>query len=98
MFRVKKYESNNYSDIIPFNLQKLAGYYNVSMDYLLGRTENKNHPNIAIYELHLSDSMIDLLKSGKMNNRLLYELVTHSDFIHLMKAVLTALPTYILKI
>ena len=79
-----KYESEDCTDISPFNLQKLADYYNVSMDYLLGRTENKNHPNTALYELHLSDSMIDLLKSGKMNNRLLCELVTHPDFLRLM--------------
>lgn len=58
-----KYESDDCIDISPFNLQKLADYYNVSMDYLLGRTENKNHPNTALYELHLSDSMIDLLFS-----------------------------------
>lgn len=79
-----KYESDDCTDISPFNLQKLADYYNVSMDYLLGRTENKNHPNTALYELHLSDSMIDLLKSGKINNRLLCELVTHPDFLRLM--------------
>lgn len=56
----------------------------MSMNYLLGRTENKNHPNTALYELRLSDAMVNLLKSGKMNNRLLCKLVTHPDFLRLM--------------
>lgn len=79
-----KYESDDCTDISPFNLQKLADYYDVSMDYLLGRIENKNHPNTALYELHLSDSMVDLLKSGKLNHRLLCELVTHPGFPRLL--------------
>ena len=32
-------------------------------------------------ELHLSDEMVALLKSGRINNRLLCELATHKDFI-----------------
>ncbi len=70
-----KYESDNCTDISPFNLAKLAEYYGLSMDYLMGLTENKNHPNTSLYELHLDDSTVDLLKSGAMNNRLLCELV-----------------------
>jgi hypothetical protein len=35
-------------------------------------------------ELHLSDSMIELLKSGKINNRLLCEVATHQNFKRLM--------------
>ena len=66
-----KYESDNCTDISPFNLAKLAEYYGLSMDYLMGLTENKNHPNTSLYELHLDDSTVDLLKSGAMNNRLL---------------------------
>lgn len=31
--------------------------------------------------------MIDLLKSGKMNNRLLCELVTHPNFLRLMSDI-----------
>ena len=63
-----KYESDNCKDISPFNLAKLAEYYGLSMDYLMGLTENKNHPNTSLYELHLNDSMVDLLKSGALNN------------------------------
>ena len=79
-----KYETDDYKDISPFAIATLADFYGVSADYLMGLTETKNHPNTALYELHLSDSMIDLLKSGKMNNRLLCELVTHPDFLRLM--------------
>jgi len=61
-------------------IQKLAKFYGVSTDYLLGLTENKNHPNTALSELHLSDEMVDLLKSGKINNRLLCELALHPEF------------------
>ena len=32
-------------------------------------------------ELHLNDEMVELLKSGRINNRLLCELATHKDFI-----------------
>lgn len=79
-----KYESANCTDISPFNLAKLAEYYGLSMDYLLGLTENKNHPNTSLYELHLDDVTIDLLKSGAMNNRLLCELICHSGFLRLL--------------
>ena len=30
---------------------------------------------------HLNDEMVTLLKSGRINNRLLCELATHKDFI-----------------
>ena len=46
----------------------------------IGRTETKNHPNTALHELHLSDDMIDVLKNGKLNNRLLCKMVTHKNF------------------
>ncbi len=35
-------------------------------------------------ELHLSDDMVELLKSGRINNRLLCEIATHEDFVTLM--------------
>lgn len=76
-----KYENDDYKDISPFNLAALAKFYAVSSDYLLGLSEQKNHPNT---ELHLSDNIIDLLKSGKINNRLLREIATHANFIRLL--------------
>lgn len=79
-----KYESDKCTDISPFNLAKLAEYYGLSMDYLMGLTENKNHPNTALHELHLNDSTVDLLKSGALNNRLLCEFVCHPGFLRLL--------------
>ena len=75
-----KYESDDFKDISPFSIVTLAKYYGVSTDYLLGLTETKNHPNADLHDLHLSDDMIELLKSGKLNNRLLSELALHKDF------------------
>ena len=53
---------------------------NFSPDYLPGLPETKNHPDTDLHDLHLSDEMIDLLKSGKLNNRLLSEIALHKDF------------------
>lgn len=75
-----KYESDDFKDISPFSIKTLAKYYGVSTDYLLGLTETKNHPNADLQDLHLSDEMIALLKSGSINNRLLSELALHKDF------------------
>ena len=79
-----KYESDDYKDISPFAIATLADFYGVSADYLMGLTENKNHPNTELQALHLSDDMVELLSSGKINNRLLCELATHPNFRRLM--------------
>lgn len=79
-----KYEGDEYKDISPFSIAALAKFYGVSSDYLMGLTETKNHPNTDLHDLHLSDEMITVLKSGKINNRLLCELATHKDFQRLM--------------
>ena len=78
------YESGNFKDISPFAITTLAQFYGVSTDYLLGVTELKNHPNAELHELHLSDAMLELLKSGMINNRLLCEMALHKDFRRLM--------------
>ena len=79
-----KYEADDYKDVSPFAVAELAKFYGVSTDYLLGLTETKNHPNAALHELHLSDDMIALLKSGAVNNRVLCELATHKGFRRFM--------------
>ena len=79
-----KYESDDYKDISPFAIATLAEFYGVSTDYLMGLSENKNHPNTELQSLHLSDDMVELLSSGKINNRLLCELATHPNFWRLM--------------
>ena len=75
-----KYEADDYKDISPFSIVTLAKFYGVSTDNLMGMTETKNHPNTDLHDLHLSDDMIALLKSGKINTRLLCEMALHKDF------------------
>ena len=79
-----QYENNEYKDISHTSIVTLAKFYGVSTDYLLGLTENKNHPNAELAGLHLSDEMIELLKDEKINVRLLCELAAHKDFVKLM--------------
>ena len=79
-----KYEADDFKDISPFSIATLAKFYGVSTDYLLGLTETKNHPNTDLHDLHLGDDMIELLKSGKLSNRLLSEMALHKDFQRLM--------------
>ena len=78
------YEADDYKDISPFSIVTLAEYYGVSTDYLLGVSEMKNHPDTDLAGLYLSDDMMKLLASGRINNRLLCEIATHKDFQRLM--------------
>lgn len=77
---LSSYESNEFKDISPFAIVTLAQFYGVSTDYLLGLSENKKHSDVDITSLHLNDEVLDLLRSGKINNRLLGEMILHKDF------------------
>ncbi len=79
-----KYETNESGDISLFAITKLADFYGVTTDYLLGLVENKKHPDAVLADLHLSDEAVDVLKSGKINHRLFGELITHPEFPRLM--------------
>ncbi|WP_312431040.1 helix-turn-helix domain-containing protein [Lacrimispora sp.] len=78
------YETEDYKDISHTSIVMLAKFYGVSADYLLGLTETKNHPNTDLTELHLGDGMIELLKSGNINTRILCEMAAHRDFVKLL--------------
>ena len=78
------YEGDNLKDISHHALIQLAKVYEVTVDYLLGRSKTKNHPNADLADLRLSDDMIELLKSGLVDNSLLCELAVHPDFPRLM--------------
>ena len=78
------YEGDKFKDISHYALIELAKFYKVTVDYLLGRSQTKNHPNADLADLRLSDAMIELLKSGLVDNSLLCELATHPDFPRLM--------------
>lgn len=56
----------------------------MTTDYLLGLSDIENHPNADLNDLHLGDSVLKLLKSGKVNNRLLCEFIEHRDFQRFM--------------
>ena len=80
-----KYESDETSkDISPYAIRTLAKFYGVSTDYLLGLTENKNHPNTELNALHLSDDAISVLTTADFNHRLLSEMICHRDFQRMM--------------
>ena len=79
-----KYEADDFKDISPFSMVALAKFYGVSTDYLLGLTEQKNHPNTELNALHLGDDAIEALRTGKFNHRLLSELICHKDFQRFM--------------
>ena len=79
------YETEDFKDISHYALIRLAKFYGVTADYLLGLSEMKNHPNADLADLRLSDEMIDLLKSGRIDNTLLCELAAHPDFPRLME-------------
>ena len=81
---IGKYESGEYKDISAFAIAKLADKLGVSTDYLLCRTENKNHPNTELDALHLGDDAIEVLRTDKFNHRLLSELICHKDFQRFM--------------
>lgn len=78
------YEADDFKEISHYALIKLAKFYGVTADYLLGLSETKNHPTANLADLRLSDDMIALLKSGLIDHSLLCELVAHLDFPRLM--------------
>lgn len=79
-----KYETDDFKDISPFSIATLAKFYGVSTDYLLGLTEQKNHPDTTLAELHLSDDAIDVLRNVNFNKRLLSEMLCHPNFPRMM--------------
>ena len=79
-----KYEADDFKDISPFSMVELAKFYGVSTDYLLGLTEQKNHPNTELDALQLGDDAIEVLRTSNFNHRLLSELICHKDFQRFM--------------
>ena len=69
------------------DIAALAKFYGVSMDYLFGLTDNRQHRGIEIDRLYLSDEAIAELQSGRLNNRILGEIITHPDFAGLLVAL-----------
>ena len=74
------YEKDENVDMSLGNLLTLADFYQVSTDYLLCRTELREHTNKSVSELHLNDDAVQILTDEKYNPRLLSELLSHENF------------------
>lgn len=81
---LSKYENKENKEYNIAILNNLADYYGVSLEWLVGNTEVKESTSTEIDELMLDDETIELLKSGRFNNRLFCEIIKHPDFIKLM--------------
>ena len=81
---LSNYETNESKEVSQFALVTLAKFYGVSTDYLLGLSALENPMQGDIHDLNISSEMAELLKSGKINNRLLCEMATHPDFPKLL--------------
>ncbi len=78
------YETDEYKEITHKAIITLANFYGVSSDYLLGLTENRDHHQFPVDELGLDDDTVELLKSGKLNVRLICEIIRHPEFINFL--------------
>ena len=81
------YETDDYKEISHKAIITLADFYGVTSDYLLGLTENREQHLFPVDELGLDDETVDLLKSGKLNVRLICEMIKHPDFINLLSDI-----------
>ncbi|SCX96660.1 helix-turn-helix domain-containing protein [Butyrivibrio sp. INlla14] len=79
-----EYEINESKGIPHQALVTLADFYDVSLDYLFDRTEVRNLAGREISDLGLSDEVLDVLSSKKLNNRLLGEIICHPNFKNFM--------------
>ena len=77
------YEADDFKDI---STMPLSSWRSLRRDLRLsaGTVRNKKYPNANLAGLRLSDDMIELLKSGLVDNSLLCELAAHPDFPRLM--------------
>ena len=64
------YEKDENVDMSLGNLLTLADFYQVSTDYLLCRTELREHTNKSVSDLHLNDDAVQILADEKYNPRL----------------------------
>ena len=81
---ISNYENDETKDFQVGTLRALADFYDVSLGYLLGLTDNLRESETSINELHLDDETINILKNKKFNNRLLCELIKHPCFANFM--------------
>lgn len=78
------YETGDFKDISPFSIVKLAKFYGVTTDYLMGVSNIKNRADAEIHELGLTNEALQVLKSRRFNGTLLSEVMCHKNFQRLM--------------
>ena len=78
------YETGEFKDISPFSIVKLAKFYSVTTDYLMGVSNLEKETDAEIQELHLTSEALDVLKAGGFSGTLLSEIISHRDFQRLM--------------
>lgn len=78
------YESNDTKDISHYAIIRLAKFYGVTTDYLLGISEQKTVGGTSMYPDSDFTPKQGLLPPEKVNRRLLQELVSHEEFPRLL--------------
>ena len=81
---ISAYENNDDKDVNLSILEKLSRYYEVPLSYITGESENIEGSLSSVEELHLTDEAVTVLKDGKLNTRLLSEIICHKDFRRLL--------------
>ena len=61
------YEADDFKDISHYALIKLAKFYGVTTDYLMGVSNLEEEADTEIQELRLTNGALDVLKSGGFN-------------------------------
>ena len=78
------YENGDFKDISPFSIVKLAKFYGVTTDYLMGVSNLEKEADSEIQELRLTNETLNVLKNGHFNGKLLSEIISHTNFPQLM--------------
>lgn len=78
------YETDDTKDISHYALIKLAKFYDVRTDYLLGLTETKHPSDTDADSLRLSNELMEKLRNGQINVVMLNEMAAHRDFVKLL--------------
>ena len=78
------YETDDYKEITHKAIVTLANFYGVTSDYLLGLTENREQHRFPVDDLGLDDETVEILKSGKLNARLICEMIKHPEFTNFL--------------
>ncbi len=80
-------ENDTGRDVGYSRIIKLARFFEVPSDYLLGFTESRITKNIELKELGLTDKAIEVLLAKRQDNELLSQLIEHSEFSSLINAI-----------